>query len=91
MSTGWGLVLLVAALALAVQSVRVLVQLPQPLRKGRLIVLAVAALLGFAVGSVIFESGEWPIGPVIGLAVVELGPSVLGVARRYVKRRGDKL
>jgi len=91
-SPGWLVVVLVAALALASVSVRALVALPAALRPGRLVVLLLSSALGVSLAGTFGEWDLWPVGLVVGLAVVELGPTVLSGAqalmKAFVKRKG---
>ena len=85
MSPGWLVVVLVAALALASVSVRALVVLPALLRPGRLVVLLLSASLGVALAGTLGDWDLWPVGLIVGLAVVELGPTVLSGAKAFVR------
>ena len=89
MSTESIIVVALVALALAVQSVRVLVALAPRERPGRLLVLGVAAILGLAVIGELAGYDWWALGIVAGLAVVELGPVVASTVKRLVRRKGD--
>jgi len=84
------LLVVVVALALAVQSVRVLVALHPAQRLGRLVVLAVAAVLGLVVTAELYGWDFAAVGVVVGLAVVELGPTVADVVKRLMRRKGDE-
>lgn len=82
------LIACVVALALAVQSFRVLVDLEPARRAGRLALLFVAAGLGLLVVHSLEGWDYAALGCVGGLAVVELGPTVTSAIRALVRRKG---
>ena len=90
MSSEVSIILVLVALALAVQSVRVLVDLAPDKRLGRLAVLTSAALLGLWVVHSLAGWDYAALGCVGGLAVVELGPTVAAVVRGIVRRKGGE-
>lgn len=88
MSEGWIALVLVIGLALASVSVRTFVALDQRARLGRLVVIVVTATLGVSLVGTLAGWDYWLPGLVLGLAVVELGPTVLSVVRALIKRKG---
>jgi hypothetical protein len=88
MSTETLALAVVVVLALAAQSVRVLVKLPKSERLGRLLVLAVAGGLGALLLSELVSWDYWAFGLALGLGVVELAPIVTGVAKKLIRRKG---
>ena len=88
MSDGWWVVVVVVALALASVSVRAFVALPSEQRIGRLVVLILSGALGMGLVGTFAGWAYWLPGLVLGLAVVELGPTVLSVVRAVVRRKG---
>ena len=91
MSDGWIVVMLVIGLALASVSVRTFVGLEQRDKLGRLAVLVVTAALGVSLVGTLAGWDYWLPGLVLGLAVVELGPTVLTAVRALVRRKGGDL
>jgi hypothetical protein len=91
MSPGWIVLVLVVALALASVSVRALIALEPQLRAGRVVVLLLSASLAVSLVGTFAEWDYWPVGLVVGLAVVELGPAVADAVRALVKRKGGDL
>lgn len=88
MSEGWIALVLVIGLALASVSVRTFVALEQRARLGRLVVIIVTAALGVSLVGTLAGWAYWLSGLVLGLAVVELGPTVLSVVRAVLRRKG---
>jgi len=91
MSAGWIVLVLVVALALASVSVRALIALEPSLRPGRVVVLLLSSALAVSLVGTLGEWDYWPVGLVVGLAVVELGPAVADAARALVRRKGGGL
>lgn len=90
MSTEAIVIAVVVVLALAAQSVRSLVALPSTKeRVGRGVVLVIAATLGALIIDQLVASDYWAFGIALGLGMVELGPVVSGVAKRFVRRKAD--
>lgn len=89
-------VILVALVLAAVAVVRA-AELDAGPRRVRLLVLAAAATLGtLAIVPIVglIESADWSwlaLGPLLGCASVTLGPPVVRVLVKVVKRRGDRL
>lgn len=88
MSDGWWALVIVVALALASVSVRAFVALPREQRMGRAVVLILSGALGMGLVGTFAGWDYWLPGLVLGLAVVELGPTVLSVVRAVVRRKG---
>ena len=88
MSDVWWVVVVVVGLALASVTVRTFVALEARQKPGRLAVLLVSAALGVSLVGTLAGWGYWLPGLVLGLAVVELGPTVLSVARALLRRKG---
>ena len=91
MSPGWVAVALIVALALASVSVRALIALEPRLRSGRVIVLLLSSALAVSLVGTFAEWDYWPVGLVVGLAVVELGPAVANAVKAIVRRKGGDL
>lgn len=90
MSTEWIVGVALVALALASYSVRRLVALPRAERVGRLAVLVVSGLFGLALAT-IADRAWWPLGLVVGVAVVEVGPVAYRALAALVRRKGGDL
>lgn len=88
MSDGWLALVLVVLLALASVSVRTFVGLEARQKPGRLAVLLVSGALGVSLVGTLAGWDYWLPGLVLGLAVVELGPTVLSVVRALLRRKG---
>jgi hypothetical protein len=91
MDAGWLVLVLVVALALASVSVRALIALEPRQRPGRVVVLLLSAALAVSLVGTFADWDYWPVGLVVGLAVVELGPTVAGVVKTFVRRKGGDL
>lgn len=90
MSTEAIIAAVVVVLALAAQSVRSLVSLPKEERLGRVIVLVVAATLGALIVDQLVATDYWAFGIALGLGMVELGPVVSSVVKRFVRHKGER-
>lgn len=88
MSDAWWVVLVVVGLALASVTVRTFVALELRQKPGRLAVLLVSGALGVSLVGTLAGWDLWLPGLVLGLAVVELGPTVLSVVRALLRRKG---
>lgn len=89
MSTETIVIAACVVVALAAQSIRSLVALPSKDRIGRVVVLAVAALLGTFITAEVLGYDYWAFGLAFGLGMVELSPVVSGLVKKLVRRKGD--
>lgn len=81
MSAGWAVVAFLVALALASMSLRVLIGLPAAQRPGRVVLIAGTIGLALGVFGTLWGWELWAVWALVGLALVEVGPVVLSVAR----------
>jgi hypothetical protein len=90
MSTEAFIIVVLIALALAVQSVRRVLSLAAPERGVQVwLLLAAAALGGLLAGSLL----SWdlvPVGVTVGLSLLELSPLVSRIVRGRLRKAGDK-
>jgi len=77
----WVAGIALAALSLASMSVRKVASL-QGVERSAYIASACIATLGGVLIAMALPTGAWAFGGVVGLASVELGPTVLGAARK---------
>jgi len=91
MSAETVVVVSVIALALAVQSVRVMLKLTNGERVRRAILLIIAAALGVLVVAQLLDWGHWALGVCVGLAVVELGPPIVNGAKTIIKAKANRV
>lgn len=97
MTTEWIIAAIVVALVLAAVAIVRASELEPAPRRVRLVVLAVSAALGTLaivpiVGLVAEADWSWvALGPLLGCAAVTLGPPVVRVVVRVLRRKGETL
>ncbi len=84
MSTWVVVTAIVIVLALAAQSVRVMLSLPKKECVKRVVLLCIAGALGVAVLYPLVGGEYWAFGLALGFGVVELGPTALGLAKKLL-------
>lgn len=83
------LVVLVA-LALAVQSVRRVLSMPAPERGVQIWLLIAAATLGGLLAGSLLSWDLVPVGVTVGLGILELSPIVSRIVRGRLRKAGDQ-